>query len=104
MVEVSGEIPRHRQASDILPALDNVVGVTTGKAAETRGDFLRAILRARRKAVAFMYAHPDEAGIIIAKAYNLELEVATAAVRDLTSARSKDGFPTGAPATFISTG
>ncbi|HTZ77705.1 MAG TPA: ABC transporter substrate-binding protein [Stellaceae bacterium] len=81
------------KASEILPALDNVVGVTTGKAAETRGDFLRAILRARRKAVEFMYAHPDDAGVIIAKAYNLEPEVAKAAVRDLTSARSKDGLP-----------
>jgi len=81
------------KASEILPALDNVVGVTTGKAAETRGDFLRAILRARRKAVEFMYAHPDDAGAIIAKVYNLEPEVAKAAVHDLTSARSKDGLP-----------
>src|SRR6266536_3022907 len=30
-------------ASDILPPLDNVVGVTTKAAAEARGDFLRAI-------------------------------------------------------------
>ena len=80
-------------ASEILPALDNVVGVTTGKAAETRGDFLRAILRARRRAVEFMYAHPDEAGLIIAKAYNLEPEIAQSAVRNLTSARAKTGEP-----------
>ncbi len=88
------------KASEILPALDNVVGVTTGKAAETRGDFLRAILRARRKAVEFMYAHPDEAGIIVAKAYSLEPEVGKAAVRDLTSARSKDGLPYWGPGDF----
>lgn len=80
-------------ASDILPPLDNVVGVTTGKAAETRGDFLRAVLRARRKAVEFMYAHPDEAGTIIAKAYSLEPNVAQSAVRNLTSARAETGEP-----------
>ena len=88
------------KASEILPALDNVVGVTTGKAAETRGDFLRAILRARRKAVEFMYAHPDDAGVIVAKAYGLEPEVGKAAVRDLTSARSKDGLPYWGPGDF----
>jgi NitT/TauT family transport system substrate-binding protein len=80
-------------ANDLLPALDNVVGVTTGKAAETRGDFLRAILRGRRKAVEFMYAHPDEAGLIVAKVYNLEPEIAQSAVRYLTSARGKAGLP-----------
>jgi NitT/TauT family transport system substrate-binding protein len=88
------------KASEILPALDNVVGVTTGKAAETRGDFLRAILRARRKAVEFMYAHPDDAGVIVAKVYGLEPEVGKAAVRDLTSARSKDGLPYWGPGDF----
>lgn len=87
-------------ASEILPALDNVVGVTTGKAAESRGDFLRAILRARRKAVDYMYAHPDEAGTIIAKAYNLEPEVAQSAVRNLTSARAKTGEPYWGPGDF----
>ena len=47
--------------SDILPPLDNVVGVTTGKAAaKSRGDFIRAVIRARRKAVDFMYANPEE--------------------------------------------
>ena len=50
------------RASDVLPPLDNVVGVTTGKAAATRGDFIRAVIRARRQAVDFMYANPDEFG------------------------------------------
>jgi len=87
-------------ANDLLPALDNVVGVTTGKAAETRGDFLRAILRGRRKAVEFMYAHPDEAGLIVAKVYNLEPEIAQSAVRYLTSARGKAGLPYWGPGDF----
>ena len=34
-------------ASDVLPPLDNVVGVTTVEMAEKRGDFIRAVIRAR---------------------------------------------------------
>ena len=56
----------------VLPALSNVVGVATIAATETQGDKLRAILRARRKAVVFMNAHPDEAADIIAKEYRLD--------------------------------
>ena len=37
--------------AEALPPLDNVVGVTTGEAAKTRGDFIRAVIRARRRAV-----------------------------------------------------
>src|SRR5271170_2022535 len=38
-------------ASDVLPPLCNVIGVTTAEAAATKGDFIRAVLRGRRKAV-----------------------------------------------------
>jgi len=79
------------RASDLLPPLDNVVGVTTGKAAATRGDFIRAVIHARRQAVDFMYANPDEAGDIIAKTYNLAPDVARSAVRNLTSSHAKSG-------------
>lgn len=79
-------------AADILPPLDNVVGVTTLAAMEKRGDFIRAVIRARRKAVEFMHANPDEAGDIIAKIYNLEPVVARSAVRNLTSSRTQ-GIP-----------
>jgi len=79
-------------ASDILPPLDNVVGVTTAAAAASRGDFIRAVIRARRKAVEFMNANPDEAGDIVAKAYNIEPAVARSAVRNLTASRTQ-GIP-----------
>jgi NitT/TauT family transport system substrate-binding protein len=79
-------------ASDILPPLDNVVGVTTGAAAASKGDFIRAVIRARRKAVEFMHANPDEAGDIVAKHYNLDKEVARSAVRHLTASRTQ-GIP-----------
>jgi NitT/TauT family transport system substrate-binding protein len=79
-------------ATDILPPLDNVVGVSTGAAMASKGDFIRAVIRARRKAVEFMHANPDEAGDIVAKHYNLDKEVARSAVRSLTASRTQ-GIP-----------
>jgi NitT/TauT family transport system substrate-binding protein len=79
-------------ASEVLPPLDNVVGVTTVEMAEKKGDFLRAVIRARRKAVKFMIANPDEAAEIVAKQYNIELDVAKSAVRNLTTSKTK-GVP-----------
>ena len=79
------------RASDVLPPLDNVVGVTTAKAAASRGDFIRAVIRARRQAVEFMYATPDESADIIAKAYNLSSDVARSAVRNLLGSHEKSG-------------
>ena len=79
-------------ASDVLPPLDNVVGVATVEMMEKRGDFIRAVIRALRKAVQFMKEHPDEAGDIVAKQYNIEPEVARSAVRNLTTSTTK-GVP-----------
>ena len=79
------------KASELLPPLDNVVGVTTGKAAASRGDFIRAVIRARRQAVDYMYANPDESADIIAKAYNLTPEVARSAVKNLLTSHAKSG-------------
>jgi NitT/TauT family transport system substrate-binding protein len=79
-------------ASEVLPPLDNVVGVTTVEMAEKKGDILRAVIRARRKAVIFMREHPDEAAEIVAKQYNIDLDVAKSAVRNLTTSTTK-GVP-----------
>jgi NitT/TauT family transport system substrate-binding protein len=79
-------------ASEILPPLGNVVGVTTSNMAAEKGDFIRAVIRARRRAVEFMHQNPDEAGDIVARHYNLEPAVARAAVRNLTSSRT-EGVP-----------
>jgi NitT/TauT family transport system substrate-binding protein len=79
-------------ANDVLPPLDNVVGVATVEMMEKRGDFIRGVIRARRKAVQFMKDHPDEAAEIVAKQYNLEPEVARSAVRNLVNAKTQ-GVP-----------
>jgi len=75
-------------ASEILPPLDNVVGVTTANMAAEKGDFIRAVIRARRHAVEFMYQSPDEAGDMIAKHYDITPAVARAAVRNLTGSKT----------------
>ena len=79
-------------AAEALPPLDNVVGVVTAEKAKERADFIKGVIRARRKAVQFMKAHPDEAGDLVAKAYNIEPAVARSAVRNLTSSVTK-GVP-----------
>ncbi|MEP7205677.1 MAG: ABC transporter substrate-binding protein, partial [Casimicrobiaceae bacterium] len=75
-------------ASEALPPLGNVVGVTTVENAEKRGDFIRAVIRARRKAVVFMREHPDEAADIVAKQFNIDREVAKSAVLNLTKSKT----------------
>lgn len=80
------------RAADVLPPLCNVIGVTTAKAAAGRPDLLRAILRARRKAVDYMYAHPDEAAAIVAEVYHLDPAVARHAIEDLV-AKSASNTP-----------
>lgn len=87
------------KATDVLPPLCNVIGVTTGEAAKTKGKFIRAVLRGRRKAVEFMYAHPDEAAAIVAKVYKLDPAVAKSTIHNLV-ANNKSGVRYWGPGTF----
>lgn len=81
------------RAADVLPPLANVVGVATGKAIAEHGAFLRAVLKARRMAVEYIYAHPDESAAIVAKAYNLDPMVAKQAIRNLIQPTKPGGMP-----------
>ncbi|MBV9558442.1 MAG: ABC transporter substrate-binding protein [Pseudolabrys sp.] len=78
--------------AEALPPLSNVVGVSTGEAIKTKGDFIRAVIRARRKAVKFMIEHPDESGDLIAKDFNITPEVARSAIRNMTQSMT-EGVP-----------
>ena len=80
-------------APDILPPLSNVVGVTTGEAAKTKGDFIRGVIKARRKAVEYMIANPKESAAIIAKVYNIEQTVAESTLRNLLESENKGCVP-----------
>jgi NitT/TauT family transport system substrate-binding protein len=78
--------------AEALPPLDNVVGVATAQAAATRGDFIRAVIRARRRAIKFMRTHPEEAGEIVSKPFNITPEVATSAIKNLINSTT-EGIP-----------
>jgi NitT/TauT family transport system substrate-binding protein len=75
-------------AADILPPITNVVGVAAPDVSPAKAEFVRAVIRARRRAVDYMKQHPDEAGDIVAVAYNLEPAVAREAVRALLASRT----------------
>lgn len=78
--------------AEALPPLDNVVGVATAQAVSARGDFIRGVIRARRRAIQFMRDHPEESGEIIAKPFNITPEVATSAIKNLINSTT-EGIP-----------
>ena len=63
-----------------IPAYTQTVGIATDETIAKKGDKLRAIIEARRKGVDFLYANPREAAAILAKAYNLDPDVAASAL------------------------
>ena len=60
---------------DLFPPMNNVVGISTFKAMKEQPEQLRAIIRARRKAVEFMNANRKEAAQIIAEVYKMDVAV-----------------------------
>src|SRR6266513_829141 len=80
-------------APDVMPHLSNVLGVTTGEAAKTKGAFIRGVIQGRRKAVQYMYWNPKESAAIIAKAYNIDDGTAEKTLRNLLDSEKKGGVP-----------
>jgi NitT/TauT family transport system substrate-binding protein len=66
-----------------LPAYAQTVGIATDEAIAKKGDKLKAVIEARRKGVEFLHANPQEAAQIVAKAYNLPLDVTTNAIANI---------------------
>lgn len=81
------------EATEVLPPLTNVVGVTTGEAAQSKADFIRAVLRARRRAVDFIYENPNEAAELIAPEYKLDVDVTTEILVNLIESTQAAGEP-----------
>ena len=69
--------------NEVLPPLTNTIAATIISQGKTKAEFIKAVIRSRRKAVEFMNSNPDEAAEPIAKAFNIELAVARSAVRNL---------------------
>ena len=80
-------------ATSVLPALTNVVGVTSEEAAGRHGDFIRAVIRARRRAVADIYADPAAAAAVIAPEYKLDVAVTREILERLVASGKDSGVP-----------
>jgi NitT/TauT family transport system substrate-binding protein len=68
---------------DELPNMVQSVGVTTVEYAKTNGDKLRKLVQARKKAVQFVYANPEETAKIVAKRYNADEKIILASIKNL---------------------
>ena len=80
-------------APEVLPALCNVVGVTTGKAAKEAPELIRAIVNGRRKAVEFMSTNLDESAQIIAKEYQMDAAAVRTVLKNLIEKKAPGGLP-----------
>ena len=80
-------------ATEVMPPLDNVVGVALSGMMGEHGKFIEAVIRARRKAVEFMQTNPDEASAMIAKHYStIEPEHIKTTVKNLINSKT-NGVP-----------
>jgi NitT/TauT family transport system substrate-binding protein len=78
---------------DVLPPLSNTVGVVPRSITKQRPDFIRGVIAARRKAVAYMAANRDESAAIIAKAYKIAPSLVTEIMTLLIDKGTVDGVP-----------
>ncbi len=81
--KVSGKFKPVFHVKDELPPMVQTVGVTTVEYANANKDKLRKLVQARKKAVAFVYANPEETAKIVAKQYGAEEQVILGAVKNL---------------------
>ena len=70
-------------STDVLPALVDTLAITTARTAKEKPDFLKGMLKARRKAVEFMAAKPREAAETIAADYKISVDVAEAVIKQM---------------------
>jgi NitT/TauT family transport system substrate-binding protein len=81
--KVSGKFKPVFFAKDELPPMVQTVGVTTSEYATANKDKLRKLVQARARAVAFLYANPEETARIVAKRYETDEKTILAAVKNL---------------------
>ena len=72
-------------AKDLLPDVAQTVGVVRTDYLEENAAEIEKIVRARMRGVDFIMSNPDEAGAILAKAYDLDPAVATEALKNVAA-------------------
>ncbi len=70
---------------DHIPNITWTVGITTREFAGSHPDMIRKLVLARRQAVDFIAAHPDEAAKTYAKDWQIAPDVATAILKQLVA-------------------
>ena len=70
---------------DHIPNITWTVGITTREFAGTHPDMIRKLVLARRQAVDFIAAHPDEAAKTYAKDWQIAPDVATTILKQLVA-------------------
>jgi NitT/TauT family transport system substrate-binding protein len=70
---------------DHLPAITQTVGVVRTDYLRENEDQIRGIVAARARGVEFIYANPDEAGRILAEAYDIDVAEATEALKNVAA-------------------
>jgi NitT/TauT family transport system substrate-binding protein len=73
-------------AKDNIPPIISAGPIVTRDLASKHPEKIRALLRGRRRGVDFIYAHPEEAGKIVAKAYKIPEDVAIESVSAMAKA------------------
>jgi NitT/TauT family transport system substrate-binding protein len=81
--KVSGKFKPVFFVKDELPPMVQTVGVTTPEYAKANKDKLRKLVQARARAVAFLYAHPEESARIVAKQYEADEKIVLVAINNL---------------------
>jgi NitT/TauT family transport system substrate-binding protein len=79
---------------DYLPNITQTVGVVRTDFLRENEEMIRGIVRARMRGVDFIYENPDEAGRILAEAYDLDPAQATEALKNVAALEywSRGGF------------
>ena len=70
-------------AGDLLPTITQTVGVVRTDYLERNAEQIRGIVAARARGVDFIYENVDEAGEILARAYDLDVDIAKAAMKNV---------------------
>ena len=74
-------------STDIAPRVTQTVGIVRTDYLQKHPDVIKGIITARRKAVEFIKAHPDEAAPIMAREYKIPVEQAKTAIESVIHAK-----------------
>jgi len=72
-------------SGDLLPPMTQTVGVVRSDYLAENPDVIRGIIEARRRGVEFIYNDPRAAGEILARVYEMDEEIAIAAVENVAA-------------------